>query len=153
VKAGTGGELGSGAGGAVTGGGVGKPGNSGGGGAFIFAATNGVSLIGDGYIGSGVGAIYGDLTLTGIYDVPIMDLGVSDPTLVTSINQINRFAHSAWSSLSPSDLWLNGGGGSGGNGGEGQILTTVPEPSSLVVLGLCKAAFIGLHLRRRRCRK
>jgi len=138
-----GGPGGTGAGGAGTGGGAGTAGTSGGGGAFIFAASDGVFFSGPGFVGTGVGSIFGDFTLSGTFDRPIIFEG-GDPTLVDSINEIHRFSYGAWGSLAPENLWLNGGSGAGGAGGDGQI---VPEPSTLALSAIGMIA-IGFYSRR-----
>ena len=118
---GGGGALGAGGGGLATGGGVGKPGTSGGGGAFILAAPNGINIGGSVTLGSGVGAIYGNLTLTGNISTNVVN-ETGDPLNVTSLNEVHVFPYSAWQSLPRSVLGLSGGGGAGGAGGDGQVV-------------------------------
>jgi hypothetical protein len=119
---GTGGAGGAGGGGGATGGGTGTNGNcGGGGGAFILAAPGGIVVTNGLFVGSGVGAIYGDLTLTGTTDVSVVHED-GDPLQTRSVNEIHVYAYAAWEGLRPEDASMVGGGGAGGGGGDGQGL-------------------------------
>ena len=116
---GAGGAAGAGAGGSSTGGGTGGPGTSGGGGSFIIAAPNGITGNGSILLGSGVGAIYGDYSLSGTVSVPVVN-ETGNPLDVNSVNEVHVYPYSAWQSLPPAEIGLSGGSGEGGGGGDGQ---------------------------------
>ncbi len=96
------------------------PGSSGGSGAFIMAAPNGVRFAGDVFVGRGVGVVYGTLTLSGTLDVHVAHEAGDPLSITSSNNDVHIFPYHAWRSLKSEELALHGGGGGGGAGGDGQ---------------------------------
>jgi hypothetical protein len=93
-----------------------------------LAARFGIVFSGSAFVGTGVAAIYGDVTLFGAFDRPVV-VERGDPISVESVNEIHQFPYTAWESLAPENLWLNGGAAPAAKAG---MVASNPSPSGRV---------------------
>jgi hypothetical protein len=98
---------------------------SGGDGAFVLAAPGGVFFSGYINLGHGSGIIYGQFHIAG---GEIRGIPLSAP-------------YSHWTTMAPSDFFLNAGSGGGGAGADGQLV--LPSPDSSVLALLAQAPVAG----------
>jgi len=84
------------------------PDGSGGGGAIVLAASNGVFFSGTAALGNGIAVVYGNFFDTG--------------TVQGMYPNVRSF--STWETKDPAQFYLYGGAGGGGAGGDGQLEAT-----------------------------